>query len=273
VTLLLANLLFAVTAVVYSAASALFIAELSGHLRGAARWAPRLVTVGVPLHAAQIVVWSAFLRVCPVEGIHFSLSVASMLVCLVYAVSRLRFRVDGLGAFVAPQALAFLLASRFVGPVDDEPRLRSAILPFHVASSLLGIALFTLAAAAAVAYLMQEHRLKAKRFEGIQRFPPIDALDRAEHRFLVAGFPLLTIGILTGTLWAREVEAGGLPDIARAVLSYASWALIGGVLLLRASAGWRGRRAALGTLLGFGLAMLVLAFYLVRSLVTGGVHA
>jgi len=51
-----------------------------------------------------------------------------------------------------------------------------------------------------------------------------------------------------------------------------SWALIGGVLFLRASAGWRGRRAAVGTILGFGLAMLVLAFYLVRSLM-GGAHA
>lgn len=271
-TLELANVLFAATAAVYLAASVLFVGELGGHLLAAARWAPRLVALGVPLHAAQIVVWSMVLHVCPVEGIHFALSVASMFVCFVYAIARLRFRVDVVGAFVAPQALAFLLASRFVGPVDDEPRLRSAILPFHVASSLLGIALFTLAFAAAVGYLLQEHRLKNKNLARIQRLPPIDALDRAEHRFLVAGFPLLTIGILTGTIWAREIEAGSLPGIARAVLSYASWALIGGVLLLRAAAGWRGRRAAVGTILGFGLAMLVLAFYLVRSLV-GGVHA
>jgi ABC-type uncharacterized transport system permease subunit len=272
VTLQLANALFAITTAVYFAASVLFVAELGGRLLGAARWAPRLVAVGVPLHAAQIVIWSIVLHVCPVEGIHFALSLASMLVCLVYAIARLWYRVDVVGAFVAPQALAFLLASRFVGPVDDEPRLRSAILPFHVASSLLGIALFTLAFAAAVAYLLQERRLKHKNLEGIQRLPPIDALDRAEHRFLVAGFTLFTVGILTGTIWAREMEAGTLPGIARAVLSYASWALIGGVLLLRASAGWRGRRAAVGTILGFGLAMLVLVLYLVRSLF-GGVHA
>ena len=53
--------------------------------------------------------------------------------------------------------------------------------------------------------------------------------------------------------------------IARAALSYASWVLIGGVLLLRAAAGWRGRRAAFGTILGFGLTLLVLVVYLVRS--------
>ena len=88
----------------------------------------------------------------------------------------------------------------------------------------------------------------------------------------MAGFPLLTIGILTGTLWAREIEAGGAAAIARACLSYASWTLIGGVLLLRAAAGWRGRRSAFGTILGFGLTLLVLAAYLVRSMmqVSGG---
>jgi ABC-type uncharacterized transport system permease subunit len=265
---LLADLLFGATAFVYFLASVLFVAFLFGRAERAVRWAPRIVAVGVPLHAAQICVWSLFLHVCPVQGIHFALSVASMLVCLVYVLARLRLRIDMVGAFVAPQALAFLLASRFVGGVDSEPRLRSVLLPFHVMSNLLGIALFTLAFAAAVAYLLQERRLKNKDLEGMDRLPPIDALDRAEHRFLVAGFPLLTIGILTGTLWAREIEAGGAGEIARAALSYASWALIGGVLLLRAAAGWRGRRAAYGTILGFGLTVLVMLLYLARSMMS-----
>jgi ABC-type uncharacterized transport system permease subunit len=271
-SLALANVLFAATALLYLSASALFIAELAGR-PGPARLAPRLVMAGVPLHAAHIVVWSLVLGVCPVEGIHFALSVASLLACAAYLLARTRYRVDAVGAFVAPQALAFLLASRFVGPVPDEPRLRSVLLPFHVASNLLGIALFTLAFAAAVAYLLQERHLKRKDLEGIDRLPAIDALDRAEHMFLVAGFPLLTVGILTGTIWAREIQAGGAGAVARAALSYAAWSLIGGVLLLRASAGWRGRRAAVGTILGFGLTMLVLALYLLRSMMAGPGHA
>ena len=267
---LLADVLFAATAGVYLVASVLFITFLVGKWDRAVRWAPRLVAIGVPLHAAQICVWSLVLHVCPVEGIHFALSVASMLGCLVYVLARLRLKVDVVGAFVAPQALAFLLASRFVGSVSAEPRLRSALLPFHVVSNLLGIALFTLAFGAAVAYLLQERRLKSKRLDSYDRMPAIDALDRAEHRFLVAGFPLLTIGILTGTLWAREIEAGGAAEIARAALSYVSWALIGGVLLLRAAAGWRGRRAAYGTIVGFGLTVLVMLLYLARSMIGGG---
>jgi ABC-type uncharacterized transport system permease subunit len=269
-TLALANWLFGVTAAVYLAASVLFVGELLGHGGRGARWAPRLVAVGVPLHAAHIVVWSLVLHVCPVEGIHFALSVVSMFVCLAYVLARLRYRVDAVGAFVAPQALAFLLASRFLGSIGGEPRLRNAMLPFHVVSNVLGIALFAAACAFAVAYLLQEHRLKSKQLVDVERLPAVDSLDLLEHRFLVAGFPLLTIGILTGTIWAREVESGGVAAMARAGLSYAAWLLIGTVLILRASAGWRGRRAAFGTILGFGLTMLVLAMYLARSLAGWG---
>ena len=83
--------------------------------------------------------------------------------------------------------------------------------------------------------------------------------------FLLAGFPLLTIGILIGTLWARQVEEGGTKDIVRAAVGYAMWLLIAGVLLLRAVAGWRGRRAAYGTIAGFGMAVIVLILYLLRG--------
>ncbi len=272
---ILADLLFAATAGVYLAACVLFAAFLQGKAEYAYVWAPRLVAIGVPLHAAQIIVSSLILHVCPVQGIHFAMSVVSMLAAGVYVVMRTRFRIQVVGAFVAPLALTFLLASRFVavGP-SDVPHLRSAILPFHVAANLVGVALFTLAFAAAVGYLLQERRLKQKRLDGVmQRLPPLDALDRAEHGFLVAGFPLMTIGILTGTLWAREVEAGGAAEIARAAFGYVSWGLFGAVLLLRAAAGWRGRRAAYGTIAGFGFAVLVLLLYLVRDAAAGGTVA
>jgi ABC-type uncharacterized transport system permease subunit len=263
----LADIFFIATAACYLAASVLFLAFLAGHLGRFVKWAPRLVAIGVPLHATHIVFWSLVLHVCPVEGIHFALSVASMLACLVYVVARLKWPIDIVGAFVAPQALTFLLAARLVGSVSNEPRLKSAVLPFHVVSNLLGIALFTLASAAALGYLVQERRLKQKRLAGVfERLPPVDALDRAEHRFLAAGFPLLTVGILTGALWSREIAGSGGAGFAHAALSYASWALIGAVLLLRAAAGWRGRRAALGTILGFGLTVLVLLIYLARSM-------
>jgi ABC-type uncharacterized transport system permease subunit len=263
--------LFFVTAGTYAAACVLFVAFLvnDGFALGV-RLAPRLVGAGALLHAAHIVVSSLVWHVCPVEGIHFAMSVVSLLACALYLVMRRRYRIDVVGAFVAPLALTFLLASRLVAATEPAERYRSTILPLHVTANLLGYAWFSLAFAAAIAYLLQEKRLKEKRLEGIfRRLPALDALDRAEHRFLLVGFPLFTIGIMTGTYWAHEVEAGSVTDIARAILGYATWGLFAAVLGLRAVAGWRGRKAAYGTIAGFAFAVLVLIVYWIKSVAPG----
>jgi ABC-type uncharacterized transport system permease subunit len=264
---LLVDGLFVVTASTYLAACVCFVAFLGNErFSVAGRLGPKLVAAGAILHGAHIVVSSLVWHVCPVEGIHFAMSVVSLLACAVYLLMRSRYRIDVVGAFVAPLALTFLLASRLVAATEPAQRYRSTILPVHVTANLLGYALFSLAFAAAVAYLLQEKRLKQKRLVGLfRRLPPLDALDRAEHRFLLAGFPLLTIGILTGTYWAHEVEAGSTTDIARAIFGYASWLLFAGVLYLRAVAGWRGRRAAYGTIAGYLFAVLVLVVYWIKS--------
>ncbi len=66
-------------------------------------------------------------------------------------------------------------------------------------------------------------------------------------------------------LWgAQGIEPGSVAELLRAVFGYATWLLIAAVLLLRLVAGWRGRRAAYGTVAGFACAVMVLLIYLVR---------
>jgi len=263
----IADALFYLTVATYVAASVLFLRFLTRGKGDVGVLGPRLIGAGALLHAGHIVIASLVLRRCPVEGIHFPMSVASMSMCVAYVLARKRYRIEVAGAFVAPLALTSLLASRFVGG-GEEPgaRIKSAILPFHVATNLFGVALFTLAFSAAALYLIQERLLKRKRIDGVfKRLPPLDVLDRAEHRFLVAGFPLLTIGIVTGTLWARHVEMGAPGEVLRAVFGYVTWLVIAGVLFLRAAAGWRGRRAAYGTIAGYAFSLVVLMIYLLRA--------
>lgn len=267
VSLALVDVVLAATIAAYAASCGLFIAYLSrDRFARAGVLASQLLLVGAVLHATHIVASSFILHVCPAMGLHFGLSLASVLACAIFLALRHRYRIDVIGAFVAPLALTFLLASNLVALNHVDPRYRRAILPIHVAVNLLGVALFMLAFAAAVAYLLQERRLKQKNFAGLfRKLPPLDALDRAQHRFLLAGFPMLTAGILTGVYWARDVEAGGAADVARAVLGYTTWLLFAAVLILRAGAGWRGRRAAYGTIAGFSFTVLVLLFYLLRG--------
>lgn len=260
-----ADALFYLTVAAYAAASFSFLRFLTRGKGDVGVVGPRLVAVGAALHACQIVIASLVLRVCPVEGIHFPMSVASMMMCIGYVIVRKRLKIEVAGAFVAPLALMSLLASHYVGGgLDPSGRMRGAIVPFHVISNLLGIALFTLAFSSAALYLIQERLLKKKRIDGVfRRLPPLDVLDQAEHRFLLAGFPLLTIGIITGTL--RRVDLAAPGELFRFAFGYVTWIVIAAVLFLRAAAGWRGRRAAYGTIAGYGFALTILVFYLLRT--------
>jgi ABC-type uncharacterized transport system permease subunit len=262
-----ANLLFVATSLTYALAFFVFLRFLLRGKGDVGRRGPLLIAIGAVLHAAHICVASLVLRVCPVEGIHFPMSVASMVMCMAYVVARKRLRIEVAGAFVAPLALTSLMASRFVGGgAEPGDGVKSLILPIHVTLNLFGVALFGLAFSAATLYLVQERFVKAKRIDGMsKRLPPLDALDRAEHRFLLAGFPLLTLGIITGTIWARRIEMGLATELLRAAFGYVTWFVIAGVLFLRVAAGWRGRRAAYGTIAGFGCAVLVLTLYLLRK--------
>jgi ABC-type uncharacterized transport system permease subunit len=216
-------------------------------------------------HAAYVALASFVAHVCPIHSVHFLLSVASLFASATYLTLRTRFRIDALGLLVSPLGLAFLLGTYFLGKAAPEPRLTPLFITLHVVTNLLGVALFLLAGGAAGLYLVQERRIKEKRHTSrIGNLPPLDTLDTAEHRFLVAGFPLLTLGIVTGTYWAHKLETGSPEEVMRTVFGYATWFLIGGVLLLRAAAGWRGRRSAYGTIAGLVCATAVLVIYLVR---------
>jgi ABC-type uncharacterized transport system permease subunit len=253
-------------AVSYLAASVLFFLQISRGLPPRlARLGPALIGLGALSHAVFITLASLVANICPVRSVNFALSVGALATSLGYLIARMKWRIDAVGVFVAPIGLTFLIASRLanLGAVDAE--LPPFFLALHVGVNLIGDALFLLACTTAVLYLVVEKRLKEKKLGGVLgRLPSLDVLDQAEHRFMLFGFPLLTLGIITGTAWAYRLEAGHADEVLRAAFAYLTWAVFAGVLLMRAAAGWRGRRAALGTITGFFFAVLVLVVYLVR---------
>jgi len=264
----IADVLLAITAIAYAVASGLYFLQLTGREHGATFARPTLAAAAL-LHLTHFFIVSANARTCPVDGIHEATSLTALLATTIFLfVSRVK-KLGVIGAFVAPQALAAILAARFVGAPDPAPAVRTTVLPLHVTSILLASALFAIASALAATYLLQEKQLKKKKTGGLlHRRPALDVLDRASHRFLLAGFPLLTIGILTGLLWIGHASTGKLAMV-RQVLAYTAWILFAIVLLMRTAGGWRGRRAAWGTIVGFGCAFLVYLVYLARG-VGGG---
>jgi ABC-type uncharacterized transport system permease subunit len=263
---------FVAAVLLYGAATTLFYLEVvRGRTTPATddpRHAPRLLGAGAMAHAVYVVIASFVRHECPVHSIHFFMSIAALVATTVYLVARTRFRLHALGLVVAPLGLVTTLGTFFLGTSESYRKLPASFIAIHVFVLLVGEALFLLACAAAVMYLVQERRLKDKKSikSGL---PPLESLDRAVHRFLVAGFPLLTLGVASGTVQAKMLEGGSADEVVRAVLGWATWLLIAGVLLLRVVAGWRGRRAAFGTVAGFACAFLMLVFYLVRPMLKG----
>ena len=143
--------------------------------------------------------------------------------------------------------------------------VRSALLPLHVAVNMLGIVAFALAFAAALGYVIQERLLRRK-----QRGRRVSALAAARRARLVrpeAGARSAFRCSRSGSSPARSGRRAAASALSTGQgFGLLSWACFGSVLLARAAAGWRGRRAAIGTMLGFLCSMAAIGGYLLRGL-------
>jgi ABC-type uncharacterized transport system permease subunit len=266
----LAPIAFYLGVIAYSAAATVFFLELARRDPGKApgSFGPRLLMLGAGIHAVHVVAASLLSQVCPVESLHFGLSLTALGAAVAYLLLRRRFRLHAVGAIVAPLALTFLIGAQFVSAPRLDAELPRGLLAFHIAANLLGLGVFLVAGGSSALYVLLDRRLRAKKL-GLSptssRLPPLDALDRAAHRLLLVGFPLLTFGVVTGAVFTQRVAEAGGAALLRTVLGYATWGLLAAVLLLRQIIGLRGRRAAYGTLAGVACVLVVMLVYAVRG--------
>lgn len=260
--------LFIATAVLYAVATALFTGALTRGTAGLKRSARWVLVAAVALHLAYLGADAIDAGTRPMGRVHETLTGLSLGITLAFLLASARREgMIVLGAFITPVALFFFLGSglgRSVEHVSDE--VRSMLAPIHIGANVLGLVAFALAFGAAVAYVIQERQLRKKKLSGIfQRLPALDVLDRFGLRAVSVGFPLLTIGIVTGAFWAFRIHPGAPAISAAQAFALVAWLLFAGVLLLRLAAGWRGRRAAIGTIVGFLCTAVVLVGYVFRS--------
>jgi cytochrome c-type biogenesis protein CcsB len=194
-----------------------------------------------------------------------ALSFFAWLTVGVYIGVQARYHLPALGAVVAPLAFVFTLASFafYTGVRELPPNLRSAWLPVHVGAAVLGNAVLALAFCVSLVYLFHERQLKGKRvrLDAIaRRMPSLETLDQLNYRALAWGFPLLTLGIVTGALFAKHTWGRFWSWEEREVFSLVAWLLYAGLLEARMVAGWRGRRAATVTIVGFAFVLVSFVF-------------
>jgi ABC-type uncharacterized transport system permease subunit len=81
---------------------------------------------------------------------------------------------------------------------------------------------------------------------------------------VIVGFPLFTLGVVTGSVWAARIGQG-LSFSTGQGFAVIAWFFFASVLLSRVAGGWSGRRAAVGTMLGFLCAMVAILGYVLRG--------
>jgi cytochrome c-type biogenesis protein CcsB len=257
------------TLVCYLAATASFVGYLLTARESLHRTGSWLLSAGFAIHAVAIGVRSFEGGYLAVKTLHEALSVLSCVIVGAYLVLQGRYRLAVIGAFVAPLAfLVTLSAALFYSGVQDLPRtLNTVWLPAHVAPALLGYAILAVAFCVSIAYLVQERQLKSKRRPGLfRRLPPLETLDHLNYRFMVWGFSLFTLAIVTGALLAKTAWGEFWSWEPVQVWSVITW-LLYALLLHSRTAGWRGRRAARLTI--FGFAALLVSFFSVSFVFPG----
>ncbi|MBF0296485.1 MAG: cytochrome c biogenesis protein CcsA [Magnetococcales bacterium] len=151
-------------------------------------------------------------------------------------------------------ASLFLSSSAHTMRGVSEPLLIS-----HLVLSLLAYGLFTIAAVFAFMDALQEYALKSKRLGQVFiLLPPLNALEATLFLMVRMGFALLSLSIVTGSLFYYQQSGAYLALTHKVLFTWATWVVFGVLLLGHHYYGWRGRRAARFTLWGYLL--LVLAF-------------
>jgi len=206
----------------------------------------------------------------PITNLHESLSFFSMAVVGVFIFIERRFKMLVLGSFVTPVALLLMAVSALfpAAIVPLNPALKSKWLVLHTVVAFLGYACFAVAFGAAIIYLMQERFLKRKKLGGLfQKLPSLNTLDDINYRCLTFGFPLLTVAIISGAIWAETAWGTYWSWDPKETWSLITWFVYAALLHGRLTTGWRGKKAAILSIIGFFV--MLFTFLGVNLLMTG----
>ena len=222
---------------------------------------------GMAVQLAYIITrWAAAGRP-PFSNMFESLVLFAWAVAVIYLLLRLRVNIPLLAAPAALMSgLVLVYASAFF-PSDIQPlvpALRSNWLTFHVFTCFLGYAGFAVSFFAGIGFLFADRAGSAT--------PPAskNTLETVMDRTVSFGFIFLSLGIVTGAVWANSAWGTYWSWDPKEVWSLITWMIYAGFLHCRFMRGWRGKRAAWISIIGF---VSVLFTYVGVNLLLSGLHS
>jgi cytochrome c-type biogenesis protein CcsB len=221
-------------------------------------WVTHLATIITRGFAAHRVPW----------GNMYEFSTVVAFVCVTaFLVLLVRQKARWLGTFVLVPVVLYLgLAGTVLyvkaGPLV--PALNSYWLKIHVVAAMTATAMFFVSGIVSILYLAKVHKPDGKL---LSRLPDIASLDRLTYGLVAFAFPIWTFAVMAGAIWAEAAWGRYWGWDPKETWSFITWVIYAAYLHSRATAGWKGKRAAYFALAAF--AALIINYYVVNTFIVG----
>ncbi len=251
---------FELTLILYFFGAGLFVTSLAVRTNVLSNLAVGMTAFGFVLHSASLHTLLFRTDHAPLSSLFEVLVFFAWGLILAFLIVEYAYRIPVLGSFVLPLAVLALI---FAATVRQDLQVLEPVLSniwLHVVMTVSGTVAFALAFVAGIMYLLQEHLLKSKRFIPMYyKLPPLDFLDDLNRKSILFGFPLLTLGIAAGAVWANFTSGTYWNWEPKQISTALTWLFYLIVLLGRVMVGWQAKRAAYLTIIGFAGVLITFA--------------
>jgi cytochrome c-type biogenesis protein CcsB len=195
----------------------------------------------------------------PLSNFYESLIFFAWTIVLLYLLMEWRLKNRSIGVFVLPMAFLTMAYASIAPDVSNRiepliPALQSNWLTSHVLTCFMGYAAFTVAFALGIMFFVRKasgvDSSKASVF--VRLLPSEYLMDELMYSSVALGFIFLTLGIITGSVWAHYAWGSYWSWDPKETWSLITWLVYAVMLHARLVRGWRGRRMAIMTIVGFG---------------------
>jgi len=194
----------------------------------------------------------------PLSNFYESLIFFSWTIVLLYLVFEWRIKNKSLGTFVVPLAFIAMAFASLSPNINNRiqpliPALQSNWLTSHVMTCFMGYAAFAIAFGLGSMYFMKslDRRSSSRSDSFLGLLPELDTIDELIYQSIALGFIFLSLGIITGSVWAHYAWGSYWSWDPKETWSLITWLVYAALLHARLVRGWRGRRIALMSLVGF----------------------
>lgn len=196
-------------------------------------------------------------------------------IVLCFLAAKFRYKLHSLGSFAMPIPLLMLgfimmrmdTADRVASAI--QPALKSNWLTIHVSTAILAYAGFAISFGLGIMYLirLRTEQEGAKPSRLAAHLPASEQLDNASYKMIGFAFPMLSLCIITGAIWANYAWGAYWSWDPKETWSLITWIIYAVYLHMRLLRGWKGKRAAWMCVLGF--AAVLFTFFGVNYLLPG----